>query len=314
MNKEDSVSTNDENKYRRSPPHTTDEESPLYRSHSSFSNTDSFVSLISRKPSFARSSNTLLERYGSIHEDFEEHDGDNEDESDIAILKKLKNRSLNNHEAGRRPSIKFLNEKPNTRSTYSLASIKCEAESENDTVSLSKFDEANTNTNSNNFLNLLPPMTRKPSITFSETVSIFRTGRRGSSPCSSQASETETVDVYDGAIMQHSMSEERLPLTSEFMLEEANEIKRKSFSLCSVYSDSEVVKNPDQILIEDENGLNLAIPKIKRRRSIDVSQIEHLLNLPDLEGQPSLIAPSITISQYNSNIGLNRSVISLNNM
>lgn len=157
-------------------------------------------------------------------------------------------------------------------------------------------------------------MTRKPSITFSETVSIFRTGRRGSSPCSSQASETETVDVYDGAIMQHSMSEERLPLTSEFMLEEANEIKRKSFSLCSVYSDSEVVKNPDQILIEDENGLNLAIPKIKRRRSIDVSQIEHLLNLPDLEGQPSLIAPSITISQYNSNIGLNRSVISLNNM
>ena len=63
MNKEDSVSTNDENKYRRSPPHTTDEESPLYRSHSSFSNTDSFVSLISRKPSFARSSNTLLERY-----------------------------------------------------------------------------------------------------------------------------------------------------------------------------------------------------------------------------------------------------------
>ena len=74
------------------------------------------------------------------------------------------------------------------------------------------------------------------------------------------------------------------------------------------------MKNPDQILIEDENGLNLAIPKIKRRRSIDVSQIEHLLNLPDLEGQPSLIAPSITISQYNSNIGLNRSVISLNNM
>ena len=81
-----------------------------------------------------------------------------------------------------------------------------------------------------------------------------------------------------------------------------------------MYSDSEVVKNPDQILSEDENGLNLAIPKISRRRSIDVSKIEQLLNLPDLEGQPSLIAPSITISQYNSNIGLNRSVISLNNM
>ena len=127
----------------------------------------------------------LYHRYGSIHEDFEEHDGDNEDESDLAILKKLKSRSLNNHDPSRRPSIKFLNEKPNTRSTYSLGSIKYEAESENDTTSLSKFNEANTNTNSNssNFLNLMPPITRKPSITFSETVSIFRSGRRSSSPC-----------------------------------------------------------------------------------------------------------------------------------
>ena len=181
MDKKESGLTSEE-KYRRTPQNTTDEESPQYRSNSSFSNSDSFVSLISRKPSFAKSSNTLLERYGSIHEDFEEHDGDNENESELAILKKLKNRSLNSHDSGRRPSIKFLNEKANTRSTYSLGSIKCETEVENDSVSLSKFGETSTSTNSNNFLNF-PTMERKPSITFSETVSIFRTGRRGSSPC-----------------------------------------------------------------------------------------------------------------------------------
>ena len=81
-----------------------------------------------------------------------------------------------------------------------------------------------------------------------------------------------------------------------------------------MYSDSEVMKNPEQILNDDETGLNLALPKIKRRRSIDVSKIEHLFKLPELKGQPSLVTPSITISQYNSNIGLNRSVMSLNDV
>ena len=49
-------------KYSRSPQNLTDEESPLYHSSSSVSNTGSFLSLTSRKPSFARSTNTLLER------------------------------------------------------------------------------------------------------------------------------------------------------------------------------------------------------------------------------------------------------------
>ena len=126
-----------------------------------------------------RFNNIMHFRFGSIHEDFEEHDGDADDESDLALLKKIKNRSLNGHDSVRRPSIKFLNEKQNMRSTYSLGSIKYDAESEIDTNSLTKFAEPN----SNNFLQLLPPISRKPSITFSETVSIFRTGRRGSSPC-----------------------------------------------------------------------------------------------------------------------------------
>ena len=129
----------------------------------------------------------MCQRFGSIHEDFEEHDSDN---NELALLKKLRNNSSLSYNSERRPSIKFLNEKSNAQSTYSLGSIKFEVEPENDTVSLSKFDEPNSKIDSSNFLNLLPPMTRKPSITFSETVSVFRTDRRGSSPCKCSANET----------------------------------------------------------------------------------------------------------------------------
>ena len=68
------------------------------------------------------------------------------------------------------------------------------------------------------------------------------------------------------------------------------------------------------VICQEEPGLCPPIPKIKRRRSIDVSKIEQILEFSTQEGHPDLIAPSITISQYNSNIGLNRSVISLDNL
>ena len=162
------------------------------------------------------------------------------------------------------------------------------------------------------------------------------------------ASETETVDIYDGPIMKHSSSEVgkrpiilskvmfsssgkatsdiqfhrrrissmilKILITYRYIFKYFQETKRKSSSLFSVHSDTEVIKHPEHILTEDENGLNLAIPKIKRRRSIDVSKIENLVSLPDLDGMPSLVTPSITISQYNSNVGLNRSMISLNEL
>ena len=88
--------------------------------------------------------------------------------------------------------------------------------------------------------------------------------------------------------------------------------KKKSLSLSSICNKSAIVKTLEHTLREDENKLNLELPKIKRRRSIDVSKIEQLLNISDGEGQNNLPLPSITFSQYNSNVGLNQSVSNLN--
>ena len=89
-------------------------------------------------------------------------------------------------------------------------------------------------------------------------------------------------------------------------------VKQRSLSLSSIYKKPEIVKTQEQSLHEDENRLTLVLPKIKRRRSIDVSKIENSLNVLDGEGQSSLPLPSFTFSQYNSNVGLNESVIDLN--
>lgn len=88
--------------------------------------------------------------------------------------------------------------------------------------------------------------------------------------------------------------------------------KKKSLSLSSIYNKSSIEKALEHTLHEDENKLNLELPKIKRRQSIDVSKIEQLLNISDGEGQNNLPLPTITFSQYNSNVGLNQSVSNLN--
>ena len=82
--------------------------------------------------------------------------------------------------------------------------------------------------------------------------------------------------------------------------------------MCSVNSDSEILRNSEKNFLLKDSGLNLSIPKIQRRRSIDVSKIEEAAGITEEQSQKNLIAPSITISQYNSNIGLNQSVTNLN--
>ena len=52
-------------------------------------------------------------------------------------------------------------------------------------------------------------------------------------------------------------------------------------------------------------------PKIKRRKSIDVSKIELQEDLSSQEESSIFLMPSIKISQYNSQTKLNNSVISL---
>ena len=116
-------------------------------------------------------------RFGSIYETFEESESGFENKSRPALLN-----ALETQDSCKPPRFKCHNEKESTQSTYSLGSIK--SGGEKDTISLSMLDEGSIGTNTKTFLSLLPPMERKPSITFSDTVAIFRTGRRGSSPCS----------------------------------------------------------------------------------------------------------------------------------
>ena len=163
----------------------TDDENPLlFRSHSSSLNSSSYLSLHSRKASLAKSSNTLFEkyaklyfmiipgyvqlkpqslfsihRYGSIIEDYEEPD-----------FARIKRKYCSSH---RRPSIKFLNERQYEKSTASLGSIKVSS-----LVSEDSFAEAHEEK-----ILALPALSRKPSISFNETVSVIKAERRNSSPC-----------------------------------------------------------------------------------------------------------------------------------
>ena len=174
---------------------------PLYRSHSSSLHSNSYVSLLSRRMSLGKSSITLSERpglsfsrdtllsvnalyfrYDSISESCESQDPQQE-------------RKIRNHQhsaASRRPSIKFLNERRNTKSTYSLEQQKKDTDS-NETESTAMLENSEsgfTTAASLNNINslILPYITRKPSITFSETVSIIKTERRNSSPSISTTS------------------------------------------------------------------------------------------------------------------------------
>ena len=124
----------------------------------------------------------LYFRYDSISESCESQDPQQEG----------KIRKHHHSAASRRPSIKFLNERRNTKSTYSLEQQKKDTDS-NETESTAMLENSEsgfTTAASLNNINslILPSITRKPSITFSETVSIIKTERRNSSPSISTSS------------------------------------------------------------------------------------------------------------------------------
>ena len=100
-----------------------------------------------------------IHRYGSIIEDYEEPD-----------FPRIKRKYCSSH---RRPSIKFLNERQYEKSTVSLGSIKISS-----LVSEDSFAEAHEEK-----ILALPALSRKPSISFNETVSVIKAERRNSSPC-----------------------------------------------------------------------------------------------------------------------------------
>ena len=163
----------------------------LYTSHSSSLNSSSYISLLCRRMSFAKSTNTLSERLMSWELRADKNlyfrcDSLGESCEEQELYRKTKRRA-NHCLASRRPSIKFLNETRNTRSTYSLERQKHVDSSNEIDQSQSMINRTEMSLGTAGSLNdltslVLPPITRKPSITFSETVSIIKTERRNSSP------------------------------------------------------------------------------------------------------------------------------------
>ena len=140
----------------------TDDDNDFQRSHSSSLNSSSYLSLYSRKPSLAKSSNTLFERlyityffkksrsfirFGSINEDTE-----------YICNTKSKHQTI-------------------LKQTSIDESSLSSAHQQSDSCQL--FTSAEVNFNS---LAMPSALSRKPSITFNETVFVFRSERRNSSP------------------------------------------------------------------------------------------------------------------------------------
>ena len=159
----------------------------------------------------------LYSRYDSISESYEEPEPDLE-------------RKLRKHphvSASRRPSIKFLNERRTTKSTYSLERQKrvTEINEPESTAMLDNTESGFATAASLNNINslILPSITRKPSITFSETVSIIKTERRNSSPSISRSSIivnlTSLMALISGSSLASEAEKNDLPLGKKSLSE-----------------------------------------------------------------------------------------------
>ena len=143
----------------------TDDDNDFQRSHSSSLNSSSYLSLYSRKPSLAKSSNTLFERsyitltysskksrsfirFGSINEDTE-----------YICNTKSKHQTI----------LKQTSIDESSLSSAHQQSESCQL--------FTTSAEVNFNS-----LTMPSALSRKPSITFNETVFVFRSERRNSSP------------------------------------------------------------------------------------------------------------------------------------
>lgn len=143
----------------------TDDDNDFQRSHSSSLNSSSYLSLYSRKPSLAKSSNTLFERsYITLRYSFK------------------KSRSFIRFGSINEDTEYICNTKSKHQTILKQTSI--------DESSLSSAHQQSescqlfTTSAEVNFNSLTMPsaLSRKPSITFNETVFVFRSERRNSSP------------------------------------------------------------------------------------------------------------------------------------
>ena len=135
------------------------------RSHSSSLNSSSYLSLYSRKLSLAKSSNTLFERLEKIFKIFKS----------LIIFVRFGSINEDTEDVCNNKSRHQVISKQKSFDESSLSSAQHHSDS----------PQLLTTSAEVNFNNLTMPssaLSRKPSITFNETVFVFRSERRNSSP------------------------------------------------------------------------------------------------------------------------------------